>query len=151
MSDRNIQGCETRSTNPYGNEEDEKSEQNRKRFVKIFICFVCNGCASVTMMIGNKHLSLVFPFPFLTILAQNAIVFLVCAVYNRLFESSSPLRRSHFISCIAVGIATSLVLSTSIVALRFSAVPLIVLQLPFLLLVRLVCPISSCLWMSQKS
>ena len=40
----------------------------------IALCFLLNGLSSVTMILANKRLSLVFPFPFLCIFLQNKIV-----------------------------------------------------------------------------
>ncbi|CAD7929915.1 unnamed protein product [Amoebophrya sp. A25] len=93
-------------------------------------CSVFQGLASVTMMLGNKQLARVFPFPFLVILIQNFIVFLCCGgiVLTRADERQRAfqLRPKHFWRCLWVGIATALVLTSSIVALRFSSVPLVV-------------------------
>ncbi|CAD7923692.1 unnamed protein product [Amoebophrya sp. A120] len=102
------------------------------RFTLTVLLCVFNGVASVTMMMGNKKLALVFPFPFTTILLQNAVCFLICALLIRIQDGQSlykklrSMRWAHFRSCLAVGVATSLVLSTSIVALRFASVPLVV-------------------------
>eukprot|EP00392_Amoebophrya_sp_AT5.2_P006860 g6872.t1 len=103
-----------------------------RRQTKTGLLCLFQGLASVTMMMGNKRLALVFPFPFTTILVQNAICFVLCALLIPHQEGVSvgsklrTLRARHLKACVPVGVATSLVLSSSIVALRFASVPLVV-------------------------
>lgn len=96
------------------------------------VCFLFQGLSSVVMMLGNKKLSLLYPFPFLTIFIQNAIVGVVSLLLmalpftGRLLGPHRRVEMWHFRTALPVGVLTTLVLTTSIVALRYSSVPLIV-------------------------
>lgn len=95
----------------------------------MMLCWIAvNGVSSIIMTLANKRLASIFPHPSTVIFLQNIIVFLLgCFVLRSQrvplsrFLSASNLKHVKW-----VGFATSLVLTTSIVALRYAPVPLIV-------------------------
>lgn len=95
---------------------------------QIFLLFLFNGTCSVCMMLLNKHLSLIFPYPFLTIGIQNGLVvfFSMLFMYGLGEDKPKEWKLEYFKKVVPVGMATVGVLSCSIIALRHSPLPLIV-------------------------
>jgi len=95
---------------------------------KVLFWVGVNCFASVTLTLANKRLSLLFPYPFTVISLQNFTVFSVCFIIS-LLQGRNPLASmtwQNIKDVKWVGGATAAVLTTSIVALRYAPVPLIV-------------------------
>jgi drug/metabolite transporter (DMT)-like permease len=87
--------------------------------------FVLNGLLSTGMMLTNKSLASLFPFPSLTVLSQNSVALLGTIILWKLnFFPISSFQMQHFAYSVPGTLIFTFVLLSAILALQFASLPI---------------------------